>query len=144
MHMAEQQSRSEQDSDGAASRAGRPHEDIATAAYFIAERRGFQGDRQVEDWLEAERALGVNPADGAARDELAARAHVEEDIKADEVHQWADKLGVPVDRLRVAIQRAGPSSEKVREFLANEDSGEKPATTSRRRTLGKANGAKRR
>lgn len=27
---------------------------IAMAAYFIAERRGFEGGREMDDWLEAE------------------------------------------------------------------------------------------
>jgi hypothetical protein len=37
---------------------------IEEAAYFIAERRGFQGDMVLDDWLQAERevdALGSSP-----------------------------------------------------------------------------------
>jgi len=30
---------------------------IATAAYLRAERRGFSGDAQLEDWLEAEKEV---------------------------------------------------------------------------------------
>ncbi|MGA7964672.1 MAG: DUF2934 domain-containing protein [Gammaproteobacteria bacterium] len=33
------------------------HEMIAQAAYFRAERRGFVGGGEVEDWLEAEREI---------------------------------------------------------------------------------------
>lgn len=32
----------------------RRHRRIAEAAYFIAEKRGFQGDLRLEDWLQAE------------------------------------------------------------------------------------------
>ncbi|MGE0315031.1 MAG: DUF2934 domain-containing protein [Lautropia sp.] len=40
-------------------------ERIAQAAYYLAMKRGFDGDRQVEDWLEAERLVdegGATPA----------------------------------------------------------------------------------
>jgi hypothetical protein len=95
--------------------------DIATAAYFIAERRGFEGDQQLDDWLEAEQALGVRPEDGAPRNELAAREHVVEDIKPDEIHLWADKLQVSPEELRTAIQRVGPSSIMVKQFFESDD-----------------------
>lgn len=32
---------------------------IAEAAYFIAERRGFQGDREMDDWLRAEQEVNA-------------------------------------------------------------------------------------
>src|ERR1051325_5204394 len=69
--------------------SGPSHEEVAIAAYYRAEKRGFGGDRQLEDWLEAERELLAKSADGPARDELAARDHVEEDIKADQIDKWA-------------------------------------------------------
>jgi hypothetical protein len=93
---------------------GSSHQDIATAAYYIAERRGFEGDLQLEDWLEAERALDARQEDGPTRDALAGRAHVEEDIKPDEVHSWADRLKVSAAKLRAAIQRVGANSTKVK------------------------------
>jgi hypothetical protein len=31
---------------------------IATAAYYLAERRGFAPGRELDDWLEAESSLG--------------------------------------------------------------------------------------
>jgi hypothetical protein len=33
------------------------HHLIAEAAYFIAERRGFQGNMLLDDWLQAEREV---------------------------------------------------------------------------------------
>ncbi len=33
------------------------HHRIAEAAYFMAERRGFQGGCPIQDWLEAERQI---------------------------------------------------------------------------------------
>lgn len=35
------------------------HEAIARAAYFLAEARGFEHGREVEDWLAAERLIDV-------------------------------------------------------------------------------------
>lgn len=35
---------------------------IAEAAYYRAERRGFRGGCPIEDWLEAEREIGQQPA----------------------------------------------------------------------------------
>lgn len=34
-------------------------QDIAVAAYFLAERRGFAPGRELDDWLEAEKAVGT-------------------------------------------------------------------------------------
>jgi hypothetical protein len=94
-------------------------EDIAVAAYYIAERRGFAGDQHVDDWLSAERELGSAPT-GTGGDEIAARGLVVEDIEPDQVVQWANKLNVTPQELRVAIQRVGPSSKAVRQFLHQE------------------------
>jgi hypothetical protein len=91
--------------------------DIAVAAYYIAERRDFEGERHIEDWLEAERALGAREEDGPTRDELAAREHVEEDIKPNEIQRSADDLHISAEKLRAAIQRVGPNSTNVKEFL---------------------------
>jgi hypothetical protein len=38
------------------------HHLIEEAAYFIAERRGFQGDLVLEDWLQAEREVNSRSA----------------------------------------------------------------------------------
>ena len=35
---------------------------IAEAAYYLAERRGFQGGCPIEDWLRAERVFGQHDA----------------------------------------------------------------------------------
>ncbi len=50
----------EQVDSGVASRRDR----IAQAAYYLAERRGFDGERQVDDWLEAERAVDAEDTAG--------------------------------------------------------------------------------
>jgi len=91
-------------------------EDVAVAAYYIAERRGFAGDQQLDDWLSAEQELGSQPPT-AGDDEIAARGLVEEDIAPDEIDRWAETFDVTLERLRVAIQRVGPSSKAVRTFL---------------------------
>jgi hypothetical protein len=38
---------------------------IAEAAYFLAERRGFQGGDPLQDWLEAEAAIDRILGEGA-------------------------------------------------------------------------------
>jgi hypothetical protein len=38
------------------------HRLIAEAAYYIAERRGFQGDMVLEDWLQAEKEVNAQSA----------------------------------------------------------------------------------
>ena len=91
-------------------------EEVAVAAYYIAERRGFTGDQQLDDWLSAERELGSQPP-VSGEDEIAARGLVEEDIAPDQIDDWAEALAVTPERLRVAIQRVGPSSSAVRKFL---------------------------
>lgn len=91
-------------------------EHVAVAAYYLAERRGFSGDQHIEDWLSAEKALAPESA-GAGDSESAARGFVEEDIHPDEVTRWAEALKVTPERLRIALQRVGPSSLAVRQFL---------------------------
>jgi hypothetical protein len=113
--MADKTSTTEEDP-RSVSGVGRAHQDIATAAYYIAERRGFEGGLHVEDWLEAERGLGARH-EGSERDELAAREHVEEDIKPDEIQRWAEELHVSPKNLRIAIHQVGPNSTSVKQFL---------------------------
>jgi antibiotic biosynthesis monooxygenase (ABM) superfamily enzyme len=38
------------------------HRLIEEAAYFIAERRGFQGDMGLDDWLQAEKEVNARGA----------------------------------------------------------------------------------
>jgi len=40
------------------------HDWIAEAAYYLAERRGFQGGCPIEDWLYAERVFDQHDAQG--------------------------------------------------------------------------------
>src|ERR1700712_5384725 len=88
-------------------------EQIAEAAYYLAERRGFSGDQHIEDWLSAEKSLAAESV-GTGDDDIAARGLVEEDIQPDEVEQWAKTLNVTPEKLRVAIQRVGPVSSEVK------------------------------
>jgi hypothetical protein len=43
------------------------HGQIAEAAYFLAEARGFAPGLELDDWLEAERAVDARLADDAHR-----------------------------------------------------------------------------
>ena len=43
------------------------HRQIAEAAFFLAEARGFTPGRELDDWLEAERAVDARLADDAHR-----------------------------------------------------------------------------
>lgn len=45
-----------------ASQEDEKHHLIEEAAYFIAERRGFQGDMVLDDWLQAEREVNSRSA----------------------------------------------------------------------------------
>jgi hypothetical protein len=111
-----------------------PQEHIAVAAYYNAERRGFAGGRDLDDWLEAERFLidrrRQPGADGAgvsrgldhpARDGYGAPAA--EIIEPDQVAPWADMLQVAPETLRLAMQRCGPRVEDIKVYLAQESSG---------------------
>ena len=44
-------------------------EQIAINAYYKAERRGFAGEHELEDWLEAERELSVETGAGMRNEE---------------------------------------------------------------------------
>lgn len=50
---------------------GERHHRIAEAAYFRAERRGFQGGCPIQDWLEAEREIDRQHSQPAQRLRLA-------------------------------------------------------------------------
>jgi len=92
---------------------------VAVAAYYRAERRGFGGYGEVDDWLQAEREIdnaaalhsAMSPRDDAARDR--------ELIETDRLAAWARKLKVSTPRLREAIERVGPSVSVVKQYLEN-------------------------
>lgn len=43
------------------------HSQIAEAAYFLSEARGFAQGRELDDWLAAEREIGARRSDEAHR-----------------------------------------------------------------------------
>jgi hypothetical protein len=108
---------------------------IAEAAYYNAERRGFEGNREMDDWLQAEREIDGRAAGAGMRHEASARPDdpadvaapaIQEDhrgagngemIEPEQVKQWARKLKVPAARLREAIARVGPGASDVKAFL---------------------------
>ncbi len=100
---------------------------IALAAYYNAERRGFQGDRELDDWLEAERQVGGSLQEdqipifqALAESDLVINSGDPRDheiITPDAVKQWGKELGVPVATLRVAIKRVGARVDDVKDFL---------------------------
>jgi DUF2934 family protein len=45
---------------------------IATAAYYRAERRSFAGNRELEDWLEAEKEIDESATGHESRPDVAA------------------------------------------------------------------------
>jgi hypothetical protein len=116
---------------------------IAIEAYYNAERRGFREGGELDDWLEAERAvekaaphpsdaegLGEKPGEGAdsasgveapgspadqpGSVDAAAGA---ERIEPDQVKKWARQLNVSAPQLREAIRRVGPAVRDVKQFL---------------------------
>ena len=112
-------------------------ERISLAAYYNAEKRGFSGDFQLEDWLEAEKQVGNYQTGGTAnnRDQLSvqqsinqtdavlddvdARSSYQEVIDPSEIKRWAEELGASATELREAISRVGSKVEDVRNFLVN-------------------------
>lgn len=56
---------------GTATQSSQPstEERIAVLAYYKAERRGFVGDHELEDWLEAERELKAGESAGMRNEE---------------------------------------------------------------------------
>lgn len=116
-------------------------ERIATAAYYRAQRRNFQGDGAIDDWLDAEREIDSSAAAGGVQSEASLKAEGPADISAPAIKEraaenadggyidpgaiqhWADELGVSAGTLRVAIERAGPRVADVQRFLAEHGHG---------------------
>ena len=106
---------------------------IAEAAYYRSLRRGFSGDHQLDDWLEAERELAAMTAEPPVEDlsmppqpdqtsgaAIPAPLAKEDRIRAEEVKQSARDLATA----------AGPQSKPVE--------GPKPAKKARKRTAGRS------
>lgn len=120
---------------------------IAVAAYYNAERRGFQEGGETDDWLEAERQVDGRASEKGPKGEASAGAVASggqadteaavprnftdrpdfpdldqagvEHIEPDQVAKWAKRLNVPAPKLREAIQRVGPVVSDVKQFLGN-------------------------
>jgi hypothetical protein len=90
---------------------------IALAAYYRAERRGFGGNREVEDWLQAEQEIDRAAALHSAMSVPDDIARDRELIETDRLAAWAKKLKVSTPRLREAIERVGPSVSVVKQYL---------------------------
>ena len=105
---------------------------IAEAAYYRSLRRGFSGDHQLDDWLEAERELAAMTAEPPVEDQLPAQPDQtsgaaipaplakEDRIRAEEVKQSARDLAT------AAGQQGKPAE------------GPKPAKKARKRTAGRS------
>ena len=126
-------------------------ERIAVAAYYNAERRGFQPGGEADDWLKAEeqidgKASEKGPKGEASAGAVAGRSQADtkaavpseltdrpdypeldhagiEHIEPDQVTKWARRLKIPAPKLREAIQRVGPVVSDVKQFLENSPSG---------------------
>ncbi len=102
-----------------------PPEQIALAAYYNAERRGFAGNQDVNDWLDAERVLQLQLHDRVENSQEAASSTIaQEDLRAkpedlppDKVTEYAKKLEVSAESVRAAVQRVGPNTSEVQEYL---------------------------
>jgi hypothetical protein len=95
-------------------------ERIAVAAYYIAERRGFAGNNELDDWLDAEKSIeGISAADAAAQ--LDPGADASEVIYPEDIDEWAERLDVTREQLRVAIRQVGSKVDDVARFLGNPD-----------------------
>jgi hypothetical protein len=122
-------------------------ERISVAAYYNAERRGFEDGGDVGDWLEAEREVDGRASEKGPKGEASAGAMTGggqadsedavprnltdrpdfpdleqagiEHIEPDQVTKWARRLKVPAPKLREAIQRVGPVVSDVKQFLEN-------------------------
>jgi len=111
----------------------RRREEIAKAAYYTAERRGFDGNRELDDWLEAEKEIDSRAAGAGTRHQESALSESLAEssastgeraggadgdiIEPPDLQKWAKKLNVPAPRLREAIQRVGPVASDVRRYL---------------------------
>jgi hypothetical protein len=90
------------------------------AAYYNAERRGFAGNAELDDWLDAEKAIdGATPADAAAQ--LDQSVDASELIYPEDLDVWAERLDVTREQLRVAIRQVGSRVDDVTRFLGNPD-----------------------
>jgi hypothetical protein len=95
-------------------------ERIAVTAYYNAERRGFEGNNELDDWLDAEKSIdGVSAADAAAQ--LNPDADASEVIYPEDIDEWAERLDVTREQLRVAIRQVGSKVDDVARFLGNPD-----------------------
>ena len=95
-------------------------ERIAVAAYYNAERRGFSGNAELDDWLDAEKAIdGATPDDAAAQ--LDPGADSSDLIYPEDIDEWAERLDVTREQLRVAIRQVGSRFDDVARFLGNPD-----------------------
>ena len=95
-------------------------ERIAVAAYYNAERRGFEGNNELGDWLDAEKSIdGISAADAAAQ--LNPGADASEIIYPEDIDEWAERLDVTREQLRVAIRQVGSKVDDVTRFLGNPD-----------------------
>ena len=90
---------------------------IALAAYYRAERRGFGGNGEVDDWLQAEQEIDRAAALHSAMSQPDDSARDRQLIEADRIAAWAKKLKVSTPRLREAIERVGPSVSVVKRYL---------------------------
>jgi len=97
--------------------------EIALAAYYRAERRGFGGNGELDDWLQAEREIDNRMADTSLLQRSALlpgagdAAHDRDLIETHRLAAWAKKLKVSTPRLREAIERVGPSVSVVKQYL---------------------------
>jgi hypothetical protein len=112
-------------------------EHIAVAAYYRAERRGFEPPGELDDWLEAERQIDSMASAKGVKSEASQRGEPlseaglgggdhgdvlrtgleHEHIDPADVHQWAERLKVSPTLLREAIKRAGPVVRDVKNEL---------------------------
>jgi len=111
-------------SSGGGAQGGDPEsvrrERISVAAYYNAERSGFAGNTELDDWLDAEKAIdGATPADAAAQ--LEPSADASELIYPEDIDEWAERLDVTREQLRVAIRQVGSRVDDVTRFLGNPD-----------------------
>jgi hypothetical protein len=99
-------------------------ERIAVRAYYNAERRGFQGDGQLEDWLSAERDIddpsragGVQQEASRQRDGLA-----ESGLKPQRDNAGGERVGSLVEDIKQDLKNTEYSAE-VRHSTADNGAG---------------------
>lgn len=69
---------------------------IAEAAYFKAQRRGFNGERELDDWLEAEREIATVPPPGAAPNDPSMPQEPDSVDASADIPQPDQRSGAPV------------------------------------------------